>query len=82
MLAIRLARFGSKKAPTYRVVVIDKDRARDSRAVEVVGHYNPRTSPATVVLDHERVQYWMKVGAQPTDVIKRLLAATAAPATT
>lgn len=81
MLAIRLARFGSKKAPTYRLVVMEKDRARDSRAVEVVGHYNPRTSPATVVLDHERIQYWIKNGAQPTDVIKRLMAANpAAPA--
>lgn len=80
MLAIRLARFGSKKSPTYRVVIIEKDRARDSRAVEVVGHYNPRTSPATVVLDHERVNYWLKNGAQPTDVIKRLLASNPAPA--
>jgi small subunit ribosomal protein S16 len=80
MLAIRLARFGSKKAPTYRLVVMEKDRARDSRAVEVVGHYNPRTTPATVVLDHERIQYWMKHGAQPTDVIKRLLASNPAPA--
>lgn len=80
MLAIRLARFGSKKAPTYRVVVIDKDRARDSRAVEVVGHYNPRSTPASVVLDHERVQYWIRNGAQPTDVVKRLVAANPAPA--
>jgi small subunit ribosomal protein S16 len=73
MLAIRLARFGSKKAPTYRVVVIEKDRARDSRAVEVVGHYNPCTEPAAVVLDHERLQFWIKNGAQPTDVVKRLV---------
>lgn len=80
MLAIRLARFGSKKAPTYRVVIIDKDRARDSRAVEVVGHYNPRTSPATVVLDHERLQFWIKNGAQPTDVVKRLVKGNPAPA--
>jgi small subunit ribosomal protein S16 len=80
MLAIRLARFGSKKAPTYRVVVIERDRARDSRAVEVVGHYNPRTSPATVVLDHERVQFWIKNGAQPSDVVKRLVASNPAPA--
>ncbi|MBI2684918.1 MAG: 30S ribosomal protein S16 [Acidobacteria bacterium] len=79
MLAIRLARFGSKKAPTYRVVVIEKDRARDSRAVEVVGHYNPCTSPASVVLDHERVQFWIKKGAQPTDVVKRLVKSNPAP---
>jgi small subunit ribosomal protein S16 len=73
MLAIRLARFGAKKAPTYRVVVIEKDRARDSRAVEVVGHYNPCAEPAAVVLDHERLQFWIKNGAQPTDVVKRLV---------
>jgi small subunit ribosomal protein S16 len=73
MLAIRLARFGAKKAPTYRVVVIEKDRARDSRAVEVVGHYNPCAEPAAVVIDHERLQFWIKNGAQPTDVVKRLV---------
>ena len=81
MLAIRLARFGSKKAPTYRVVVMEKDRARDSRAVEVVGHYNPRTEPAAVVIDHERLQFWIKNGAQPTDVVKRLVKNNPAPAT-
>lgn len=84
MLAIRLARFGSKKAPTYRIVVIEKDRARDSRAVEVVGHYNPCTEPAAVVIDHERLQFWVKNGAQQTGVVKRLvknhLAAAPAPA--
>ncbi len=80
MLAIRLARFGSKKAPTYRVVVIEKDRARDSRAVEVVGHYNPCSDPATIVLDHERLNYWLKHGAQPTDVVKRLVKSSPAPA--
>jgi small subunit ribosomal protein S16 len=80
MLAIRLARFGSKKAPTYRVVVIEKDRARDSRAVEVVGHYNPCSDPATIVLDHERLNYWLKTGAQPTDVVKRLVKSSPAPA--
>lgn len=79
MLAIRLARFGSKKAPTYRVVVIEKDRARDSRAVEVVGHYNPCTEPAAVVIDHERLQFWIKNGAQPTTVVKRLVKNNPAP---
>jgi small subunit ribosomal protein S16 len=79
MLAIRLARFGSKKAPTYRVVVIEKDRARDSRAVEVVGHYNPCTEPAAVVIDHERLQFWIKNGAQPTNVVKRLVRNNPAP---
>jgi small subunit ribosomal protein S16 len=73
MLAIRLARFGAKKKPTYRVVVIEKDRARNSRSVETVGHYNPIAKPAQVQLDHERIQYWLKNGAQPSDTVSRLL---------
>jgi small subunit ribosomal protein S16 len=73
MLAIRLARFGAKKKPTYRVVVIDKERARNSRSVEVVGHYNPIAKPAQVELNHERIEYWMKNGAQPSDTVSRLL---------
>ncbi len=80
MLAIRLARFGAKKKPTYRVVVIDKRRARDSRCVEVVGHYNPVAQPAEVVLDTERIQHWIKVGAQPSDTVARLLQNNPAPA--
>ena len=80
MLAIRLARFGAKKKPTYRVVVIDKERARDSRSVEVVGSYNPVAKPATVVLNHDRISHWMKNGAQPSDTVARLLKANPAPA--
>jgi small subunit ribosomal protein S16 len=80
MLAIRLARFGAKKKPTYRVVVIDKERARNSRSVEVVGHYNPVAQPAQVSLDHERIQFWMKNGAQPSDTVARLLKNNAAQA--
>ena len=64
MLMIRLARFGAKKKPFYRIVVIEKERARDSRNLEVVGHYNPLTQPATVKLDHDRIQHWTKHGAQ------------------
>lgn len=73
MLAIRLARFGAKKKPTYRVVVIEKERARNSRSVEVVGHYNPIANPAQVELNRERIEYWMKNGAQPSDTVTRLL---------
>lgn len=80
MLAIRLARFGAKKKPTYRVVVIDKERARNSRSVEVVGHYNPVAQPAQVHLDRERIEFWMKNGAQPSDTVSRLLRATPAEA--
>lgn len=73
MLAIRLARFGAKKKPTYRVVVIEKDRARNSRSVEVVGHYNPIAKPAHVELDHSRIEHWIKNGAQPSATVSRLL---------
>lgn len=73
MLMIRLARFGSKKKPTYRVVIIEKERARDSRAIEIVGHYNPVSQPAAVKLNHERIQHWIKNGAQPSDTVKRLI---------
>jgi small subunit ribosomal protein S16 len=75
MLMIRLARFGGKKKPSYRVVVIEKDRARNSRSVEVVGYYNPVTQPATVHLKHERIGHWLKSGAQPSDTVARLLKA-------
>jgi small subunit ribosomal protein S16 len=80
MLMIRLARFGAKKSPTYRVVVIDKERARDSRAVEVVGTYNPVTKPKAINLNHERIAHWMKNGAQPSDTVARLLKTNPAPA--
>ena len=77
---IRLARFGAKKKPSYRVVVIDKQRARNSSSVEVVGFYNPISQPPTVKLDHERIQYWLKNGAQPSETVSRLLKNNPAPA--
>lgn len=80
MLMIRLARFGAKKKPTYRVVVIDKERARDSRSVEVVGTYNPISNPAAVNLNHDRIQHWIKNGAQPSDTVARLMKANPATA--
>jgi small subunit ribosomal protein S16 len=73
MLMIRLARFGAKKRPSYRVVVIDKERARDSRAVEVVGTYSPVAKPRTVILKHDRIAHWIKNGAQPSDTVARLI---------
>ena len=73
MLCIRLARFGAKKKPTYRVVVIENDRARNSRSVEVVGHYNPISKPAEVHLKHDRIAHWVKNGAQPSVTVARLL---------
>jgi small subunit ribosomal protein S16 len=73
MLMIRLARFGAKKKPTYRLVVIEKDRARNGRAIEVVGHYNPVAKPKQISIRHDRVEYWVKNGAQPSDTVARLL---------
>ena len=77
---IRMARFGAKKKPTYRVVVIDKERARDSRSVEVVGTYNPVAKPKVIDLKHDRIAHWMKNGAQPSDTVARLLKNNPAPA--
>ena len=73
MLMIRLARFGAKKKPFYRVVVIEKERARDGRNIEVVGNYNPLVHPARVVLNHERIDHWTKNGAQISETVARLI---------
>jgi small subunit ribosomal protein S16 len=73
MLMIRLARFGAKKKPFYRVVVIEKERARNGRNLEVVGHYQPLTHPAAVMLKHDRLQYWTEHGAQMSGTVKRLV---------
>jgi small subunit ribosomal protein S16 len=81
VLMIRLARFGARKQPYYRVVVIEKDRARNGRSIEVVGTYNPRTSPATVDLKRERIEHWTKNGAQLSERVAKLLAAHPAAAT-
>jgi small subunit ribosomal protein S16 len=74
MLMIRLARFGAKKKPFYRIVVIEKERARNGRNLEVVGHYNPLTNPAAIVLKHDRVEHWTKHGAQMSETVRRLVA--------
>ena len=73
MLRIRLARTGAKKKPTYRVVVIDRERARDGRFVEILGHYNPRSNPPELVLNRERASYWIGHGAQPSETVESLL---------
>lgn len=72
---IRLSRVGARKKPYYRIVVIEKDRARDGRSIEVVGTYNPRTNPATVDLKKDRVDYWTGKGAQLSDRVNKLVAA-------
>ncbi len=82
MLMIRLARFGAKKKPFYRIVVIEKERARNGRNMEVVGHYNPLTDPVAVNLKHDRIDYWTKNGAQMSDTVQRLVKNHPAPAET
>ncbi|MDE1155531.1 MAG: 30S ribosomal protein S16 [Acidobacteriaceae bacterium] len=69
---IRLARVGARKQPQYRVVVIEKDRARNGRSIEVVGTYNPRTNPASVLLKTDRIAYWTAKGAQMSDTVAKL----------
>src|SRR5271157_4166907 len=69
---IRLSRRGARKQPHYRIVVIEKDRARDGRSVEVVGTYNPRTNPASVELKRDRIDYWTSKGAQLSARVKKL----------
>ena len=73
MVKIRLRRMGAKKAPFYRIVVADARSPRDGRCIEEIGTYNPLTNPATVNVDAEKVQAWIKNGAQPTDTVRALL---------
>src|SRR5256714_6697927 len=72
VLMIRLARVGARKQPHYRIVVIEKARARNGRPVEVVGTYNPRTNPASVELKRDRVEYWVSKGAQMSERVNKL----------
>ena len=72
-VAIRLRRAGTTKKPTYRVVVTDSRAPRDGRFIEVIGHYNPLTSPPTVKIDRAKAQAWMAKGAQPSNTVKRLM---------
>ena len=73
MVKIRLRRMGAKKAPFYRIVVADARAPRDGRCIEEIGTYNPLTQPATVTVDVEKAQAWIKNGAQPTDTVRTLL---------
>lgn len=73
MVRIRLRRQGLKRQPSYRVVVTDQRKARNGKYLENIGHYNPRTRPATEIIEEERALYWLSVGAQPSDAVRRLL---------
>lgn len=70
---LRLTRVGSKKNPVWRVVATDSRNQRDGRVIETVGQYNAQTEPSTIVLNEERVQHWLSVGAQPSGTVKKLL---------
>jgi small subunit ribosomal protein S16 len=74
MVKIRLRRMGAKKQPTYRFVVADAKSPRDGRFLEILGHYNPRTEPKTLVVDQEKAKQWLAKGAQPSDPVRRLFA--------
>ncbi len=69
---IRLTRVGATKQPTYRLVVADGRSARDGRAIETIGHYNPRTEPVELAIDEARAKDWLSRGAQPSDTVRRL----------
>ena len=73
MVKIRLKRMGMKKMPFYRVVVADERAPRDGRFIEEIGYYNPMTEPATIKIDAEKAQQWLKNGAQPTETARTLL---------
>jgi small subunit ribosomal protein S16 len=73
VLKLRLRRTGAKKRPSYRIVVAEHSSPRDGRFVEIIGHYDPLTEPATVKVDEERARHWLSVGAQPTETVAGLL---------
>lgn len=73
MIKLRLRRTGAKKRPSYRIVAAEHSSPRDGRFIEILGHYDPLTEPATVKVNAERAQYWLSVGAQPTETVEGLL---------
>ena len=73
MVKIRLRRMGKRNKPSYRVVVTDSRSPRDGKSIDIIGHYNPLTDPATISIDEERALKWLRYGAQPTDTVRSLL---------
>ncbi len=73
MVKIRLSRTGRKNRPAYRIVVAKAESKRDGKFIERIGHYNPVEDPKKVVYKEDRYQYWISVGAQPTDAVKKLV---------
>ena len=70
---IRLRRVGARKNPIWRIVVADRRSPRDGRVIETIGRYNAQTDPSTIVLDEERVRFWLDRGAQPSETVHKLL---------
>lgn len=81
MVVIRMRRAGSKNRAFYRIVVTESAAAREGRFIEILGHYNPRTSPETLVVDRDRFDFWVKSGATPSDTLRTLIGRAPAPAT-
>jgi small subunit ribosomal protein S16 len=79
-LRIRLAKAGGTKKISHRVVVIDREKARNGRFIEILGHYNPRRNPPELVLNRERVSYWLGRGAQPSETVRSLIKKAPPPA--
>ncbi len=73
MIKLRLIRFGARKKPSYRIVAIDSRRARQSRTLDTLGYYNPRTEPLEFKIDLNKVDYWLKKGAQPSETVNSLI---------
>ncbi len=73
MVKMRLTRMGDKKSPFYRIVVVDGRQARDGQYIDKIGHYNPLTNPAEIVIDADKAKDWLAKGVQPTETVKSLL---------
>jgi len=73
MITMRLMRFGAKKRPSYRIVVMDSEKPRQSQALDTIGTYNPMTEPAEVKIDRTRAEYWISKGVQPSKTVESLL---------
>lgn len=76
MVRIRLMKVGSKGQPSYRIIAVDKESPRDSKSLETLGYYNPRTEPETVVLKEDLIFRWMETGAQPSDSVEQIFKRT------
>jgi len=80
LLRIRLSRVGKKKRPSYRIVVADSRAPRNGSLVDIIGHYDPLTDPATIVINEEKALHWLQRGAQPSEAAAKLLAKSGAKA--